>query len=283
MDRITAAKVLAAVAENGSFTAAADKLDMSKAMVTRHIALLEQWLGARLLQRTTRHVSLTAAGEQALRYCRELLALTEAAEAEIAPSDGELKGSLRLTSGVSLGVQHLSQAVAEFGRLHPKLNIHLNVGDQALNLVENGIDLAIRISSKPDDALIARPLAPCHSLLVAAPDYLAEYGEPERPEDLAEHRCLAHSHLNRSEWTFYRQGTPTVLTLDNALTGNDALMLLNAVLHGAGIAMLPRYLLAEPLAEGRLKTVLPDWDLPEMTVYALYPSRRQLPRAVRQF
>lgn len=283
MDKLTAVKVFITVAEQGSFTAAADKLDMSKAMVSRHIALMEQWLNARLLQRTTRHVGLTAAGEQALRYCRQIHALAEDIAWEIAPADGELRGVLRLTASASFAGCHLAPAVAAFGKQHPQLSVHLHVGEQAVNLVESGIDLAVRISRQPDPTLIARPLSPCRSLLVAAPDYLAAHGMPGQPEDLQRHRCLAHTHLNRSEWQFQNGAQTRTLTLHNAVAANDATTLLQAALNGAGIAMLPRYMLGEALAAGRLQVVLPQWTLPEMTIYALYPSRRQLPRAVRLF
>ncbi|VEJ21423.1 LysR family transcriptional regulator [Neisseria animaloris] len=283
MDKLTAVKVFLAVAESGSFTAAAEKLEMSKAMVSRHIALMEQWLNARLLQRTTRHVGLTAAGEQALRYCRQINELAEDAVWEIAPADGELRGVLRLTASTSFGICHLAQAVAGFGRQHPKLSIHLHVGDETVNLVESGIDLAVRISSSPDSSLIARPLSPCRSLLVASPDYLAAYGIPQHPDDLHQHRCLAHTNLNRSEWHFSNGGERHSLTLNNTVAGNDASVLLQTALNGAGIAMLPRYMLGKHLEQGTLQAVLPQWTLPEMTIYALYPSRRQLSRPVRLF
>lgn len=281
MDRLTAIQVFLAVAEHGSFSATAEKLNLSRPMVSRYIALMEAWFNARLLHRTTRHVTLTEAGEQAVRHCQNIANLVRQAEDEAKFSDGELHGVLRLTASTSFGALHLTETLNQFQRLHPKLKIHLHLSEGELNLVKERIDLAIRIAREIDPNLIARRLAPCRSVLVATPDYLAAHGTPQTPTDLHQHLCLAHSHLNRSQWQL-RQGSESVqLELENHFSANDANALLTAALAHGGIAMLPRYLAAEPLAAQRLQQVLPDWQPPELAIYALYTSRDKMPKAVR--
>ena len=281
MDRVTAMRVFADVAASGSFSASAERLEMSRAMVTRYVAEMEQWLGARLLQRTTRRVTLTDAGEQALRRCLQMLALVAEVEDEVAPADGTLRGQLRLTSSMSFGHAHLAAGLAAFLAQHPQLKIDLNVGDAALNLVEARIDLAIRISSEPDPALIARPLAVCDSVLVASPDYLASTGTPRTPTELTTHRCLGHSNVGRSSWRFLRGETEETVNVTTRFTANDATVLLHAALADGGISLQPTYLASSLLQDGRLQQVLPDWQPPPMTIHALYPSRRHLSPAVR--
>ncbi|MDC7709736.1 LysR substrate-binding domain-containing protein [Vogesella indigofera] len=281
MDRVTAMRVFADVAASGSFSASAERLEMSRAMVTRYVAEMEQWLGARLLQRTTRRVTLTDAGEQALRRCLQMLALVAEVEDEVAPADAGLRGQLRLTSSMSFGHAHLAAALAEFLVQHPQLKIDLNVGDATLNLVEARIDLAIRISSEPDPALIARPLTVCDSVLVASPGYLAAAGTPQTPTALAGHRCLGHSNVGRSSWRFLRGETQETVNVATRFTANDATVLLHAALADGGISLQPTYLANPWLQRGELLAVLPDWQPPPMTIYALYPSRRHLSPAVR--
>jgi len=281
MDRLTAMRVFVEVAHTGSFSATADKLDMSRAMVTRYVGALEQWLQARLLQRTTRSVTLTDAGETCLRRSQQMLALVEEVEAEISPPDGLLRGQLRLTCSMSFAYGHLAAAISDFLTRHPLLKIDLDVGDRAVNLVESRIDLAVRISADPDPALIARPLAPCDSVLVAAPAYLAAHGYPQHPAELGQHCCLGYANFGRSTWRFSQGGEWQEVSVTPRFTANEATVLLQAALAGGGIALQPTYLANRLLAEGELVAVLPAWQPPQMTIYGLYPSRRQLSPAIR--
>ena len=178
MDRLTAMQVFVAVATTGSFSAAAEQLDLSRAAVTRYVGALEQWLGARLLQRTTRSVTLTDAGEHCLRRSQQMLSLMEDVEEEVTSPDDALRGQLRITCSVSFAYAQIAAAIVDFLKLHPQLKVDLNASEGALNLVETRIDLAIRISAEPDPALIGRVLAPCTSVLVASPAYLADRGVP---------------------------------------------------------------------------------------------------------
>ncbi|ASU15013.1 LysR family transcriptional regulator [Actinobacillus pleuropneumoniae] len=283
MDRITAIQVFLMVAETGSFTATAERLDLSRPKVTRAVALMEEWFNARLLQRTTRHVSLTDAGEQAVEYCKKMTELTSAIEQDFLTQRGELRGSLRIASNAAFGSTHLLNAIRTFLAKHPKLNIQLILADNTVNLVEEGIDLAVRFTNNPDPNAVARPLFTCHSLLVATPAYLTQHGTIHSPQELANHRYLAHANVNRKEWTFIKGGQETVLELTSQLTINDTGALLNFTLADGGIAMLPKYFIEQQLKNNQLQIVLPDWQMPTYQVYAVYPSRRQLSQAVRSF
>lgn len=281
MDRLTAMQVFVEVASSGSFSATADKLDMSRAMVTRYVAELEQWLGARLLQRTTRSVTLTDAGEHCLRRCQQMLALMENVEEETSSHDSSLRGQLRITCSMSFAYAQIAAAVVDFLKLYPQLKIDLNASEGALNLVEARIDLAIRISAEPDPALIGRVLAPCTSVLVASPDYLIARGVPQLPADLVAHRCLSYANFGKSVWKLQRGDEQAEVRVGSYFSANEATALLRAALAGGGVALQPTYLANPHLRDGSLQAVLPDWKLPDMAIYALYPSRKHLSPAVR--
>ncbi|MGQ9444820.1 LysR family transcriptional regulator [[Pasteurella] aerogenes] len=281
MDRIEAMNIFLTVVETGSFTATADRLDLSRPMVTRAVALVEEWFNARLLQRTTRRVSLTSAGERAVAHCQKMVELATEIEQDILAQQGELQGSLRIASNSSFGSTHLLLAIKDFLQRHPKLNIQFQLSDQSVNLIDERIDLAIRFTNQPDPNLIARPLATCHSLLVASPEYLAQKGVPQTPQDLAAHIYLAHANINRKEWKFFQNEREISLELTSQFTTNDTGALLNLTLAGGGIAMLPKYLLNEHLASQQLVPILTDWQLPTYQIYALYSSRHKLPLTIR--
>ena len=281
MDRLTAMQVFVEVAHSGSFSATADKLEMSRAMVTRYVGALEQWLGARLLQRTTRSVTLTDAGESCLRRSQQMLALMDNVEEETANRSDELRGQLRITCSMSLAYAQMAAAVVDFLKLHPQLKLDLNASEGALNLVEARIDLAIRISAEPDPMLVGRVLAPCTSVLVASPAYLAAHGLPQTPADLATHRCLSYANFGKSTWKLDRGDEHAEVRVASHFSANEATALLRATLAGGGIALQPRYLANPHLQDGSLQQVLPAWKVPDMAIYALYPSRKHLSPAVR--
>jgi DNA-binding transcriptional LysR family regulator len=281
MDRLTAMRVFVEVAATGSFSAAADKLDMSRAMVTRYVGALEQWLGARLLQRTTRSVTLTDAGEHCMRRSQQMLSLMEDVEEETSSPDGALRGQLRITCSMSFAYAQMAAAVVDFLKLHPQLKIDLNASEGVLNLVEARIDLAIRISAEPDPALIGRVLAPCTSVLVASPAYLARHGVPQSPADLTAHRCLTYANFGKSVWMLSRGAEHIQVGVSSHFSANEATALLRAALAGGGLALQPTYLANPHLADSSLQRVLPDWTLPDMAIHALYTSRRHLSPAVR--
>lgn len=281
MDRLTAMQVFKEVAQTGSFTVAAEQLNMSRAMVTRYVTELEQWLGTRLLQRTTRSVTLTDMGEQTLRHCMQVLDITEDLTQTVMPTTGVLRGQIRMTCSMSLAYAYVVEVLSEFLTLHPELKIDLVVSDTAEKLVEQRIDVAIRITNEPDLGLIARPLGTCDSVLVATPDYLAKQGVPQVPQDLVKHRCLGYANFGRSTWYLTKQDNTEAINVSTPLTANDATVLLQAVLSDAGIALQPLYLVHQLLKENRLIMVLLDWSPEPMQIQALYTSRRHLAQPIR--
>ncbi len=283
MDRLTAIEVFVAVAERGSLTAAAAQQDMSRAMVTRYLAELERWLGVRVLHRTTRRVTLTAAGEQALERFRRMLEIGSELHERLAIDDPEPRGHIRIATSLSFGQSHLAPAVARYVGRHRQVQVDLLLQDRTVNLVEERVDLAVRVTRRIDEGLIARRLAPCHSLLCAAPGYLRTHGTPQTLEALAAHNCLTHAYAGRHAWTFLEDGAPFPVAVSGNVSANEATVLLQLVRAEAGIAMLPTYLVAPLVRSGELVAVLPDCRIEPMDIHGVYVSRRQMPRVVRSF
>jgi DNA-binding transcriptional LysR family regulator len=281
MDRVTAAEVFVSIAERASMTAAAEALDMSRAMVTRYLAQMEQWAGARLLHRTTRRLSLTEAGEETLARCRRMLEV--AADMAVAPASdaGTPRGLLRVACSQSLAQEVLAAMVAEFLRRYRLAAIDLQIGPRSVNLVEERIDLAIRITNDLDPNLIARPLGRCDSVICAAPAYLAAHGHPRSVKDLATHNCLTYSHFGKSLWEFDLGGERIAVPVGGNLSANESQVLLSAAMEGAGIAMQPVYAARGAIAQGRLVALLPEAVPQALGVYGLYGSRRQMPASLR--
>lgn len=282
MDRITAAEVFVEIADRGSMAAAADALDMSRAMVTRYLAQMERWAGARLLHRTTRRLSLTAAGEQALTRCRGMLAF--AADMPALPADdaSPVRGLLRVACAQSLAEVVLAPAMTAFLRRHPLTAVDLRIDARAVNLVEERIDVAIRITNDLDPNLIARRLGECASVVCASPAYLAEHGTPTQPDALTAHNCLTYSYFGRSLWEFSDPaGEHIGVPVGGNLSANEAHVLLAAAEHGAGIAMQPWYAANASIQAGRLVALLPGYTVKSLGIHAIFQSHRQMPAALR--
>lgn len=281
MDRLTATRVFVEVVERGSQTAAADALEMSRAMVSRYLGELETWVGARLLHRTTRKLSLTGAGEQLLGQCREMLAMAEAMQSVSRTDEAAPRGTLRIACSQSLAQAWLVRTLDDFTRLYPQVSIDLLVGSQAVNLVEARIDLALRITNQLDPNLIARQLAVCRSVVCATPAYLVRHGTPQRPEELAQHNCLSYAYFGRSIWEFSRADEPHAVAVSGNLSANESMVLLEAVLADIGISLQPRYSVGAHLRSGALVQLLPDYEPQQLGIHALYGTRRQMPPALR--
>lgn len=282
MDRITSANVFVTIAERGSLAGAAEALDMSRAMVTRYLAEMEEWAGARLLHRTTRRLGLTAAGEVTLARCRELLALAGAIPAEGEAGAGEPRGLLRVACAQFLAQTALAEALAGFLRRYPRVTLDLQVDNRAVNLVEQRIDLAIRITNALEPNQIARKLGECRSMLCAAPAYLAAHGAPAAPQDLARHNCLAYSYFGKSVWELARAPEGVVaVPVGGNLTSNESMALLAAAVQGAGIALQPRFVVQPLVAAGQLVEVLPEWQVQALGMHAIYTSRQHMPPSLR--
>lgn len=281
MDRIIAAEVFVAIVERGSMIAAAEALDMSRAMVTRYLAQMEQWAGARLLHRTTRKLSLTHAGDTTLMRCRQMLEFAKDMDLVARQENDELRGLLRISCSQSLGQSALVIAVSDYLRRYPQVAVDLQINNRAVNLVEERIDLALRITNDLDPNLIARPLSTCLSVVCASPDYLSAKGMPKIPSDLAVHNCLTYSYFGKSLWHFDQQGVKSSVAVGGNLSANESVVLLSGALEGAGITLQPSYSAAPYIASGQLIRLLPDYQPQAMGIYGIYTSRRQMPAVLR--
>jgi len=281
MDRITAARVFVTIVDLGSMIAAADHLDMSRAMVTRYLAQMEEWTGARLLHRTTRKLSLSDAGERTLSLSRKMLAVAEAIDLVEDNQTEEIRGLLRITCSQSLGQTALAGAVTQFLKRHPQVSVDLQMNNRTVNLVEERIDLALRITNELDPNLIARPLSTCASVVCAAPAYLAANGIPNHPEDLASHNCLTYNWFGKSLWHFDRAGEKSAVAVSGNLSANESVVLLAGTLQGAGISLQPYYSAAPLLAKGELVELLPGYQPQAMGIYGIYTTRKQMPATLR--
>jgi DNA-binding transcriptional LysR family regulator len=276
--------VFAAVAEAEGFSAAARRLGVSKAMVSVAVARLEERLGVRLLQRTTRRLSLTEAGAAALPHAQRSLLAARDAEEAATRSLASPRGVLRINAPMSFGLLHVVPALGSFAQTYPEVRVDLVLDDRLLDLVDGGFDLALRIGSLPDSALIAQRVGRSRNVLVAHPSYLASAGEPSTPSELSGHAALVYSLSSTgARWAMARGGRSETVRVSGPLKANSSLALQQALLQGLGIARIPRFIVGEDLARGRLVQVLPAWSLPEQGIHALMSAREHVPQKTRAF
>lgn len=276
--------IFAAVAETEGFTSAAKRLGVSKAMVSTAVTRLEKRLGVRLLQRTTRRLSLTEAGAATLPHAQRALLAARDAEEAATRSLATPRGVLRINAPMSFGLLHVVPALAAFAKLYPELKVDLALDDRVLDLTEGGFDLALRIGALPDSSLIAQRLTRNRNVLVAHPRYLARAGKPSKPSDLTSHAALIYSlSATGSRWTFSRGTRTETVRVSGPLQANSSLALHQALHQGLGLARIPWFVVGEDLAKGRLVEVLPGWRLPEQSVHALTTVRDYLPRKTHLF
>jgi len=276
--------VFDAVVEAGGFTAAAERLGVAKAKVSIQVGRLEEKLGTTLFLRTTRKVSMTDAGRRLHEECKPLLAGIQEAIDQVGHEKGELTGTLRLTTSVDHAVQSLARAAAEFAARHPALQVDLRTGDRVVDLVEEGIDLAIRLGWLRDSSLRAVKLGEFDQYVVASPGYLQRAGKPKRLQDLAQHDWVALMLLPTPfTWKFTRRGETHTLQVRSRLRVDSPGALRAMLRQGAGISVLDQYSVQEDLKTGALVRLLPDWSLPRGGIHAVYPQGRHVPPRVRQF
>ncbi len=284
MDTLDAMRVFVAVVERNGFSAAAQALDMSTAGVTRQVAALEKRLSSRLLHRTTRRVSPTSAGAAYYAQCVRLLAEFDALEASIGAQALEPSGMLRINAPVSWGIARLGPLLAGYRQRFPQVELDLALSDRLVDMVEEGYDVAIRITREPSPALIARRLGQARITLCAAPSYLAARGTPRTPQDLEQHDCLGYSYwASGNQWPLQGPGGETRVTVNSILQANNGDVLREAAIAGMGVILQPDFLLEDALADGRLVRVLPEWDVPAIGIFAVYTSRSHLAPKVRSF
>ncbi|MGV8917352.1 MAG: LysR family transcriptional regulator [Pseudomonas sp.] len=281
MDRLVAMRVFVTVVDLGSQSAAADLLEMSRPVISRYLAELEEWVGARLMHRTTRKLSLTAAGNETLPRCRQLLELSTDMQAALKIPEDALRGDLRISVSTSFGHAQMADAISDFVKRHPAVNIELQALDRTVNLIDERIDLAIRVSKEIDPNLIARPLAVCGSTICASSGYLLEHPAPKRVQDLSLHNCLTHSYFGRTQWHFEQDGKEVTVPVHGNISANETTALMRATMAGAGVAMLPTFLVRPFLLSGELIQLVPDAQPRELTLYAVYASRKHMPATLR--
>jgi DNA-binding transcriptional LysR family regulator len=284
MDILTCMRVFATVVEAASFTGAGDRLDMSKAMVSKYVAVLEDHLGTRLLNRTTRRLSLTESGQVYYERCLQIIA--DVAEAEQAA--GQLtaipRGTLKIAMPVSFGTIKIGPLITEYVWQYPEVKLDIALADRKVDLIEEGFDLAIRIGSLPESGLIARKLAIDRTAICAAPAYLKQHGTPRKPEDLRRHACLNYTYAtNGDEWYLKNDSEELFVPTSGPIRVNNGDMLRLAALSGGGIIWQPRFIVEDDLRTGRLVEVLTNYSTVELGIYAIYPSRKHLSAKVRTF
>lgn len=272
------------VVEAQGFGAAARRLETTPASVSRRVKALEKRLGVRLLQRTTRKVSLTEAGERYFHEGRRLWRQLDDLEEALTSSARELEGDLRIVAPMSFGQRRLAPLVAQFAASQGRLRISLILDDRETDLIDEGADLAIRIGYPADSSMIARPIAPVPRHACASPEYLARRGHPKAPEDLLHHDCLHYNLISeREEWTFLGDDGERTVAIKGSFCSNNGDVLAEAAIQGLGVTLLPDFIVAEGLAEGRLVKLLVDYERAPLTLFALYPSRQHVPVKTRRF
>lgn len=276
--------IFARVVEAGSFTAAARLLGMPKTTVSRRIAALEREVGVRLLQRTTRSLSVTDAGRLYYEQSSQALRTIEDANLRLAEASTELSGTIRISAPVGFSSYFLTGTVFDFLAAHPKARVELHLTDEKLNLVESGIDLAFRTGILPDSTLIARKLGSTHRILCASPDYLDRCGVPETPADLARHHCvIAGQPAVNAHWVLEGPHGLETVVVSGRFAANEMLSVVAAAVAGYGIAQLPYRTAEAHISQGRLRRVLAEFTTPAGGLHAVYPSSRHLSPLVKAF
>jgi len=284
MDKLDAMNAFAKVVASGSYAEAARRLGLTRSAVSKAVMELEQLLGARLLDRTTRRVTPTEAGLAYYERAIAILADVDETELQVSRLHDEPRGVLKINAPMSFGILYLGDAVADFMRRYPELRIELVLNDRFIDPLEEGVDVTVRIGTLTDSSLIARRLAPARLALVASPNYLDKHGAPQVPQDLSRHRCLAYGHMAAVHRWQLRHGAETLnVTFNAALCSNNGEVLRASALAGNGITTLPTFLVGPDIAAGRLQPVLADYPPSELGIYALYAPNRYLAAKTRVF
>lgn len=285
MDRLAHMQIFVAVAEAGSVTAAAERMNLAKSAVSRRLAELEAHLGVSLIQRTTRRLNLTESGRAYYARCVAILADVEDAEAEVSQAHGALRGHLKVALPQAFGLLHLAPLIQAFMKRHPDVRLELDFNDRQVDLMQEGFDLAIRIATLEDSSLIARRLAAIPHLVAASPGYLARKGTPRTAADMVHHDCLAYSNVRDPGLWSYRgpDGAPGQVRVPVRLAASSGEFLLQAAIADEGLVLLPAFYMGTALQSGQLAEVLADHRWPEPAAYAVYPPTRHLSARARAF
>ncbi|MDN3391852.1 MAG: LysR family transcriptional regulator [Enterobacterales bacterium] len=283
MDKLTTMKTFLAVVQEGSFSKAADKLDISPQLVSKYISALEDNLRTRLLHRTTRKVSVTEAGNQYYQRCQQVIIDIEDMENSLNNLSENVSGVLSISAPMSFGTKHLAGLLVDFQKQYPNLKLDLRLTDQYVDIVEQGIDIALRIGVLKNSTLIAKKIAPIRLAVFASPDYLERHGTPQTLLDLQSHNYLRYSHSEPTKRLFGVNELKSELKLESNFVANNGDLLLNTAIAGGGIAMQPTFIAGEALAQGKVVRILNDYEPDPMGLYMVYANRQFLPSKVRSF
>lgn len=284
MNLFSAIPIYVAVVESGGFSNAARKLGISKAAVSKRISQLEDHLGVRLLQRTTRRLYLTEAGERYFEYATKALSAAVDAESAATQMQGKPKGLLRIHTLMSFGNLHIAPLISEFLQQYPDIQIDMVMDDNIVDLMDGNFDIAIRAGDLPDSSLIARKLTELRSVLCASPSYVSHFGKPESPEALLTHNCVFYSYSSRAqEWAFFSEHEPQTVHITGNFQVNNSEALCRVLLDGAGIGRLPSFVANPYIATGQLIPLLENYSMPSKPLYAVFKERLFLPEKVRVF
>lgn len=284
MDKLEAMNALVKVIASGSYAEAARRLGLTRSAVSKAVMELEETLGARLLDRTTRRVTPTEAGLAYYERCLAILAQVEETEAQISRLHDEPKGTLKVNAPMSFGTLYLGDAVADFMIRYGDLKVELILTDRFIDPLEEGADVTVRIGTPADSSLIARRITPARMVLIASPGYIEKYGAPQTPADLAGHRCLSYGHTTSLQrWHLTENGEPISVSIGSCMSSNNGDALRDAAVKGIGIAMLPTFIVGKDIAAGRLKIVLSRNCPADLTIHALYAPNRYLAAKTRVF
>jgi DNA-binding transcriptional LysR family regulator len=284
MDLFSSMRMYVAVVDGGSFASAADKLDISRAMVSKQIQKLEEHLGTRLLNRTTRRLSLTETGREFYERSTQIMTDVEEAEQVAGQMNRTPQGVLRVTIPLSYGQHRLATIIGDYTQAYPKVQLDISLSDRKVDLIEDGFDLAVRIGTMPQSDLIARKIGGVRSIVCASPAYIARHGAPQAPAELSSHACLGYTLTGSgADWRFDTPDGPLAVPISGPIRADNGDIIRLAALSGAGILFQPHFIVGDDLAAGRLVQLLPEWQSAELGVYAVYPSRKHLSAKVRTF
>ena len=284
MDKLTSMNVFVRVAKSGSFASGARELGISRAMATKHIMQLENALGTRLFNRTTRSLSLTDVGASYLERCQHVLSEVEEMEAAVTHLQTEPRGLLRISAPPFIGATHIAAAVSEFLKIYPELTVEMILQTSPRDLVDEGVDLAICLGALDDSSLVARKMATSFLVVCGSPEYFTQYGIPKTPQDLLHHSCLVNWAIApKDKWRFKTETGYTVIDVSGRMWANVADPIRIAAINGLGLVMLPYYIVGRDIEKGKLKVILEDYLLPPLDIHAVYPHRKYLSAKVKRF
>jgi DNA-binding transcriptional LysR family regulator len=275
-------KLFVRVAELGSFAAVAQQLGVARSVVTRQIAGLEAHLGVKLMARSTRRLSLTSAGTAYLEKCRVILNLVEAAETDVAEERLTPRGNIRMSLPLSFGLKRLAPLLLDFSQRYPEVGLDMDYSDRRVKLIEEGIDLSIRITRRLDGGDVARKIGTGRMQVVASKKYLAQHGRPQHPAELIHHECLGYTSGGVAQnWQFMVDGQLQSFPVRSRINANNGDVLTEAAAQGLGITLQPDFIIEDYLADGRVEAILADFPVAELGIYAMLPSNRHIPHRVR--